>query len=104
MIGDTDICPACGSDELYRSRTKTRRERMLRFVLPFHYYRCVSCGWRKPLMNLESWRDWRRRILMRLIPILVGLLLAGGFLYLAFEGSREVMQPTTPAGRSGRKR
>ena len=104
MISDTDTCPACGSDELYRSRTKVRSERMLRLLLPIHYYRCVDCGWRKPLVNLESWREWRRRIFLSLIPVLLGLLLAGGFLYLAFEGSREVMKPTTQSGRSGRKR
>jgi predicted RNA-binding Zn-ribbon protein involved in translation (DUF1610 family) len=104
MIGDTDICPACGSDELYRSRTKTHGEKVLRFILPLHYYRCTACGWRKPLLNRESIGDWRRRIFMRVIPILLGLLLVGGFFYLAMEGSREVMRPTTAAGHSGRKR
>ena len=103
MIGDSDFCPACGSDELYRSRSKTRGERVLRFVLPLHYYRCTACGWRKPMLNRESFVDWRRRLFRRVIPILLGILLVGGFLYLAMEGSREVMTPTT-ATRSGRRR
>jgi predicted RNA-binding Zn-ribbon protein involved in translation (DUF1610 family) len=102
MIGDTDTCPKCGSDELYRSRTKTRSERLLRWIFPLHYYRCVACGWRKPLVNMASWRDWRRRLATRIAPVLLGLLLVGGFLYLAFEGSREVLKPT--ATHSGRKR
>jgi predicted RNA-binding Zn-ribbon protein involved in translation (DUF1610 family) len=104
MISNIDICPDCGSEELYRSRTRTRGERALRIVLPVHYYRCHSCGWRRPLVNADSWRDWRARVYFAVVPVLLGLLLAGGFLYLALEGTRQVQRPKSSTERSQKKR
>ena len=104
MLYDIDTCPRCGSEELYRSRTRTAGERALRTLLPFHYYRCLGCGWRRPLVNAASWADWRSRIYRVVAPVLLGLLLAAGFLYLAFEGSRQVLRPKTPSGHSQRKK
>lgn len=104
MISSIDICPDCGSEELYRSRTRTRGERALRLILPLHYYRCHACGWRKPLVHAGSWRDWRARIYFAVVPVLLGLLLAGGLLYLALEGTRQVQRPKPANERLQKKR
>ncbi|MGH9441687.1 MAG: hypothetical protein ACRD16_05390 [Thermoanaerobaculia bacterium] len=104
MITDIDTCPKCGSEELYRSRTRTRFERVARLLLPVHYYRCLGCGWRRSLATAEGWRDWRSRISRRVLPVLLGVLLVSGFLYLGFEGSRQVLRTRTPAAHSGKKR
>ena len=40
-------CPACDSDQVYRSRAKTLRDQTLKRLLPITFVRCHECGWRK---------------------------------------------------------
>jgi hypothetical protein len=39
-------CPRCGSSNVRRSKAKTAGERLVRYLTPFHYYRCRHCGHR----------------------------------------------------------
>jgi ribosomal protein L37AE/L43A len=39
-------CPRCGSSNVRRSKAKTAGERLVRYLTPFHYYRCRKCGHR----------------------------------------------------------
>ena len=39
-------CPRCASTNVRRSKAKTAGERLLRYLTPFHYYRCRKCGHR----------------------------------------------------------
>jgi predicted RNA-binding Zn-ribbon protein involved in translation (DUF1610 family) len=41
-----DICPACGSDRVFRSRTRTALERYRRQLTRKRPYRCHACDWR----------------------------------------------------------
>jgi len=41
-----DTCPACGSHRVFRSRTRTRFERLRRELTSKRPYRCHACGWR----------------------------------------------------------
>jgi hypothetical protein len=44
--GDRLRCPRCGSSNVRRSKAKTPGERLVRYLTPFHYYRCRKCGHR----------------------------------------------------------
>lgn len=39
-------CPACGSQRVYRSRTRSAFERIRRQVTMKRPYRCHNCDWR----------------------------------------------------------
>lgn len=39
-------CPRCGSTRVRRSMAKTPGEKAIRYLTPFHFYRCRSCGHR----------------------------------------------------------
>ena len=39
-------CPRCQSTYVRRSVAKTPGEKLVRYLTPFHYYRCRTCGHR----------------------------------------------------------
>ncbi|MBI2834921.1 MAG: hypothetical protein HYX76_10910 [Acidobacteria bacterium] len=39
-------CPACNSSRIYPSRTRSRLERLRRFMTKKRPYRCHHCDWR----------------------------------------------------------
>ena len=39
-------CPRCGSTRVRRSMAKNPGEKLVRYLTPFHYYRCRKCGFR----------------------------------------------------------
>lgn len=39
-------CPKCNSTRMRRSRSRSGRERRIRFFLPVRYYRCHQCNHR----------------------------------------------------------
>lgn len=39
-------CPRCQSTNIRRSVAKTPSEKLVRYLTPFHYYRCRKCGHR----------------------------------------------------------
>jgi hypothetical protein len=41
-----DTCPACGSPRVFRSRTRTKFERLRRELTSKRPYRCHACNWR----------------------------------------------------------
>jgi predicted RNA-binding Zn-ribbon protein involved in translation (DUF1610 family) len=41
-----DTCPACGSPRVFRSRTRTKFERLRRELTSKRPYRCHTCNWR----------------------------------------------------------
>jgi hypothetical protein len=41
-----DTCPVCGSHRVFRSRTRTRFERLRRELTSKRPYRCHACNWR----------------------------------------------------------
>jgi predicted RNA-binding Zn-ribbon protein involved in translation (DUF1610 family) len=41
-----DTCPVCGSHRVFRSRTRTRFERLRRELTSKRPYRCHACSWR----------------------------------------------------------
>ena len=41
-----DTCPVCGSQRVFRSRTRTRFERLRRELTSKRPYRCHACNWR----------------------------------------------------------
>jgi predicted RNA-binding Zn-ribbon protein involved in translation (DUF1610 family) len=41
-----DICPACGSDRVFRSKSRTALERLRRQLTMKRPYRCHACNWR----------------------------------------------------------
>jgi len=47
------VCPACASDAVYRSRIKGLLERTFRKALSTRPYRCQGCGWRGWLTPIE---------------------------------------------------
>jgi len=64
-------CPKCGSEEFYRSRTRSRLEKVIKIVAPVLYFRCRGCGFRGARVNTESWLSWRSRFLESYAPVLV---------------------------------
>jgi DNA-directed RNA polymerase subunit RPC12/RpoP len=87
VSGDSShVCPRCGARRLFRSRSRSGLERLLRALTPFRVYRCHACGLRtwtfgraaslasdqkelglpaRPLEKRDS--DWWRRRRMRLL-------------------------------------
>ena len=92
MFGDLESCPVCGSEDVFRSRTRSRRERVVRSIFPVHYYRCTACNWRKPIVNSQSRRDWGMRLMFKFLQILLALALLGSFFFLAQEGARKITE------------
>jgi hypothetical protein len=45
-------CPACRSKDVQRSRSRNSRERLYRYLLFRHYYRCHACEWRGSVSSL----------------------------------------------------
>lgn len=68
----------CGSDQIFASRFRSRREWLIRYFLPIRYYRCRACNWRGPRVNSVSLKAWGRRLLTKALPVvlLLGLLIA----------------------------
>ena len=68
----------CGSDQIFASRFRSRREWIVRYFIPIRYYRCRQCNWRGPRVTSESIRAWGRRLLTKALPVilLLGLLIA----------------------------
>ncbi len=66
-------CPSCGSSRVYKSRTRTRTEKLAHAILPIHYFRCHACNWRR--------MRFQRRVMNILIVTLLGLVSG----YLLFE-------------------
>jgi hypothetical protein len=92
MFGDLDSWPECGSEDVFRSRTRSRKERIFRSIFPVHYYRCTACHWRRPVVNAQSRRDWGMRWMLKVLQILLAIALLGSFFFLAQEGARRVTE------------
>jgi len=64
-------CPSCNGRSVFRSRSRTRFEKMLRLTRVVVYCRCHACGWRG------------RRVSFRKDMVLVVLLILASLLVLA---------------------
>jgi hypothetical protein len=73
-------CPNCKSTKVYRSRTRSIAEKLMKTVLPIHYYRCHHCNWRGS-------RIQKRKLGIGLIVILGGV-----FGYLLFELASPILR------------
>lgn len=56
------FCPACGSDNLVLSRSRSLKEDVLRTLLPVGFFRCRSCDWRGKGIAPLSLADWLARL------------------------------------------
>jgi transposase-like protein len=45
-------CPVCRSKDVQRSHSRSSREKLYRYLLFRHYYRCHACGWRGSVSSL----------------------------------------------------
>lgn len=84
----------CGSWEFYRSRSRNRREKIFRMLLPIYYCRCHTCGWRGARINRESWSDWRKRMATVVLPIIFAAILIVTLFITATSGVKDVFSPT----------
>ena len=78
-------CPKCRSENIHRSRAKTRWEALRQEVTGKRPYRCHACGWRGWSVDLgpkisESGREAAERALAPDAPNLKGTTLARDFL------------------------
>ncbi len=79
-------CPVCGSSQVYRSRTRGWREKLLK-LMGYRAFRChaSACGWRSlvkvkeaAFLFQELWTKYRRDLVILLL--LIGILLAAVYL------------------------
>jgi len=77
-------CPSCGSNNFYRSRTRSAFERLIRATTAVHYYRCHDCGWRGPRLTVK-WQKVATYIFSVLYVVFLGgivIALVGILLFL----------------------
>ena len=84
------ICPRCSSQNFYRSRSRSIREKIARAILPFRYYRCHDCGWRGLRSSVESRQQWRTKVLRWVGPSVIALLLMALMAFFVFDGARQI--------------
>jgi len=61
-------CPSCKGRNVFRSRSKTRFEKILRLTRVVGYCRCHSCGWRGRRLAV------RKDLIVVVLVVLVSLL------------------------------
>lgn len=60
-------CPSCEQfNTLHRSRARSTKERLVKTIGLFRYYRCSKCGWRGSLSHLTIKRDTLKYIIIYL--------------------------------------
>ena len=50
----SEVCPACGGDEIHRSRSRNLYERFRKTQTDRRLFRCHQCGWRGWLLPLDG--------------------------------------------------
>ena len=56
-------CPACDSEEVYRSRARSTGDRLVKRLLPVSFYRCHDCGWRRARLQQVTLKGATRHTL-----------------------------------------
>lgn len=83
-------CPRCSSDDFFRSRSRSWKEKAFRTLLPLRMYRCHACDWRGLRMSVESRQRWRRSAVRWIGPTVIALLVASLFAFFVMDGARQI--------------
>lgn len=78
------LCPECGR-EVYRSRSRGFKEKLIKTFSRYRAYRCLECGWHFWCAEGGSRRSLGLHLLQIVLPLIIALLVAAIVLYISAD-------------------